>query len=128
MCGIAGVFFRDGRPVDRAALGRMAAALRHRGPDGEGIHVADGAPSVGLVSRRLAVIDVPGGSQPMTTEDGRYTLVYNGEIFNAEDLRRELSGRGHHFRTRCDTEVVLRGFAEWGPDVVDRLNGMWAVA
>ncbi|HUR85626.1 MAG TPA: asparagine synthase (glutamine-hydrolyzing) [Solirubrobacteraceae bacterium] len=128
MCGIAGMLHHDGRPVDRAALQRMGDAIAHRGPDGEGFHVDDGRPAVGLVSRRLAVIDIEGGAQPMTTDDGAFTIVYNGEVFNAGDLRRELEAAGHRFRTRCDTEVVLRGYETWGPGVVERLNGMWALA
>ncbi len=128
MCGIAGVLHPDGRPVDRPALQRMADSIAHRGPDGEGFFVEEGTPSVGLASRRLAVIDVEGGAQPMTFDDGAFTIVYNGEIFNAGELRRELEARGHRFRTRCDTEVVLRGYATWGPHVVHRLNGMWALA
>ena len=128
MCGVAGILHRDGRPIDRESQGRMARAIAHRGPDGEGIHVDDGCPSIGLAARRLAVIDVQHGSQPMSTEDGCFTIVYNGEIFNAVDLRRELEGLGHRFRSRCDTEVILRGYAQWGPEVVARLNGMWAFA
>jgi asparagine synthase (glutamine-hydrolysing) len=129
MCGIAGLYFGDGRPPDRQVLLRMAESLAHRGPDGEGTFADDsGAPSVGLASRRLAIIDVPGGTQPMSTEDGGYTLVYNGELFNAEEVRRTLETFGHRFRSYCDTEVVLRGYAQWGQDVVERLNGMWAFA
>ena len=81
MCGIAGILHRDGRPIDRELLLRMARAIAHRGPDGEGVHVDDGRPSIGLVARRLAVIDLEQGGQPMSTEDGRFTIVYNGEIF-----------------------------------------------
>jgi asparagine synthase (glutamine-hydrolysing) len=128
MCGIAGMFHRDGRPIDRESLVRMARAVAHRGPDSEGFYVDDGVPSVGLAARRLAVIDVDNGDQPMSTEDGRLTIVYNGEVFNADDLRRGLEGLGHRFRSRCDTEVVLRGYAQWGPEVVTHLNGMWAFA
>jgi asparagine synthase (glutamine-hydrolysing) len=129
MCGIAGLYFVDGRPLDREVLRRMAESMAHRGPDGEGIFTDDsGSPSVGLVSRRLAIIDIPGGGQPMSTEDGAHTLVYNGELFNAEEVRRRLESSGHRFRSRCDTEVVLRGYAEWGQEVVERLNGMWAFA
>jgi asparagine synthase (glutamine-hydrolysing) len=107
----------------------MASAIEHRGPDGEGFFVDDDArPSVGLANRRLAVIDVEDGDQPMFTEDGRHTVVYNGELFNASEVRRELQAAGHRFRTRCDTEVVLRGYAHWGEEVLDRLNGMWAFA
>lgn len=129
MCGIAGLLHADGRPLQRAALQRMGDSIAHRGPDGEGVYVdQQGRPSVGVVSRRLAVIDVEDGAQPMSIEDGAFTIVYNGEVFNAAELRRELESAGHRFRTRCDTEVALRGYATWGPDVVQRLNGMWALA
>ena len=107
----------------------MASAIEHRGPDGEGFFTDDsGLGSVGLANRRLAVIDIAGGVQPMSTEDGACTVVYNGEIFNAAEVRGALESAGHRFRTRCDTEVVLRGYREWGPAVLDRLNGMWAFA
>src|SRR3954466_11459839 len=126
MCGIAGMYFGDGRPIDRAALGRMGDAIAHRGPDGEGFYVQTGAPSVGVVSRRLAVIDLKAGDQPMSIADGAFTIVYNGELFNAGELRRELEAAGQRFRTRCDTEVVVRGYAQWGRLVLDRMLGMWA--
>lgn len=106
----------------------MGDAIVHRGPDGEGFHVETGLPTVGLVSRRLAVIDVAHGAQPMSIAGGDYTIVYNGEVFNADELRRELEGAGERFITRCDTEVVVRGYAAWGADVLQRLNGMWAFA
>jgi asparagine synthase (glutamine-hydrolysing) len=128
MCGIAGIFHRDGRPVDRDGLLRMARAIAHRGPDGEGIYVDNGPPSAGLVARRLAIIDVAHGVQPMSTEDGTFTIVYNGELYNAAEVRRDLEAHGHRFRSRCDTEVVLRGYAQWGAGVLSRLNGMWAFA
>lgn len=128
MCGIAGIFRADGAPVEQPTLKRMGDAIAHRGPDGEGFYVEDGAPSVGLLNRRLAVIDVAEGTQPITVGDGAYTIVYNGELFNTAELRRELEGAGHRFRTHCDTEVVVRGYAEWGQDVLERLNGMWAFA
>lgn len=128
MCGIAGVINLDGRPIAPSLLGRMGASIAHRGPDAHGTFFDDGAPAVGLLNRRLAVIDVEGGVQPMSTEDGRHTLVYNGEIYNSAEIRDELTSRGHAFRSRCDTEVVLRGYVEWGPAVLDRLNGMWAIA
>jgi asparagine synthase (glutamine-hydrolysing) len=83
---------------------------------------------MGLAARRLAIIDMQNGGQPMSTEDGCFTVAYNGEIFNAGDVRRRLEGLGHRFRSRCDTEAVLRGYAQWGPDVVTYLNGMWAFA
>jgi asparagine synthase (glutamine-hydrolysing) len=128
MCGIAGILQRDRGTVDRPTLHRMATAIAHRGPDGEGSYFDDGTPSVALANRRLAIIDIPGGLQPMSTEGGEFTIVYNGEVFNAEEVRTTLEGAGHGFRSRCDTEVVLRGYAQWGTGVLERLNGMWAFA
>jgi asparagine synthase (glutamine-hydrolysing) len=127
MCGIAGIYSAGRGAADREALKRMADSIAHRGPDAEGYFVRKGSPSVGLANRRLAVIDVEGGDQPLSIESGQ-TIVYNGEIYNAHEVRRELEGRGHRFRTRCDTEVVVRGYAEWDTGVLDRLNGMWAFA
>src|SRR5690242_3819908 len=106
MCGIAGILHRDGWPIDRESLGRMTRAIVHRGPDSEGVYVEDGRPSIGMAARRLAIIDVKNGGQPMSTEDGRYTIVYNGEIFNASEIRHQLEAYGHRFRSRCDTEVI----------------------
>src|SRR3954453_12091428 len=120
------MYFGDGRPIDRRALERMGEAMVHRGPDSDGLHAETGTPAVGLVSRRLAVIDIEGGDQPMSVADGAFTIVYNGELFNARELRAELKAAGHRFRTRCDTEIVVRGYAQWGPSVLDRLLGMWA--
>src|SRR4051794_34268335 len=120
------MYFGDGRPIDRQALERMGEAMVHRGPDSDGLHAETGTPSLGLVSRRLAVIDVEGGDQPMTIADGAFTIVYNGELFNARELRSELEAAGHRFRTRCDTEIVVRGYAQWGRAVLDRMLGMWA--
>ncbi|MDA8067653.1 MAG: asparagine synthase (glutamine-hydrolyzing) [Actinomycetota bacterium] len=128
MCGIGGIYSPEGRPIQQDVLKRMGDSIAHRGPDGEGFFLEAGLPSVGFVNRRLAVIDVDGGRQPMTVEDGAYTVVYNGELYNTEPLRRELEAHGHRFRTRCDTEVVVRGYAQWGPSVVDHLDGMWAFA
>jgi asparagine synthase (glutamine-hydrolysing) len=127
MCGIAGIYSAGRGRVDRQALERMADSIAHRGPDAEGYFVRKGSPSVGLASRRLAVIDIEGGDQPLSIETGQ-TIVYNGEIYNAHEVRRELESRGHRFQTRCDTEVVIRGYAEWDAGVLDRLNGMWAFA
>lgn len=126
MCGICGIV-HDGRSAepDREALARMNAALAHRGPDDAGEWIAPGA---ALAMRRLGVIDLPCGAQPMTTEDGRWTLVFNGELYNFAQLRRELEALGHAFRTQSDTEVVLRAFAQWGAEAVHRFNGMFAIA
>jgi asparagine synthase (glutamine-hydrolysing) len=128
MCGIAGIHSADGASIDRRALALMADSIAHRGPDAEGFYVDEGRPSVGLASRRLAVIDIGGGDQPLSIESGAFTIIYNGEIFNASELRHELEGRGHRFTTHSDTEVVVRGYVEWGTEVLDRLNGMWGFA
>jgi asparagine synthase (glutamine-hydrolysing) len=113
------------RAVDRGRLEEMGARLRHRGPDGEGLHV-DGA--VGLVHRRLAIIDLEGGAQPMCDPEGRVWLSYNGEVYNYLELREELEQLGHQFRSASDTEVVLAAYLEWGLDFPKRLNGMFALA
>ncbi|MHC4887801.1 MAG: asparagine synthase (glutamine-hydrolyzing), partial [Planctomycetota bacterium] len=126
MCGICGWLYHDRtRPVAEDLLHRAAKAMIHRGPDSEGLWAGVGA---GLAMRRLAIIDVESGQQPMTSPDGRIVLVYNGEIYNHNELRRELEGRGHHFETRCDTEVVLHSYLEWGADCLTRFNGMWGLA
>src|SRR5215831_14452954 len=103
MCGIAGVIYTDERPVDLALLKAMGARITHRGPDAEGIWMA---PGVGLVHRRLSIIDLSSGDQPLGNEDGAIRVVFNGEIYNYRDLRAWLLGRGHRFRTNSDTEVL----------------------
>lgn len=126
MCGIVGIVHLNGDAAEHAALQRMTDAVRHRGPDGEGQYV-DG--SVGLGHRRLAIIDLsPAGRQPMATEDGRYVLIYNGEIYNFRELRVELEAQGWHFHSRSDSEVLLKAYAHWGADCLTRLNGMFAFA
>ncbi|MDR7477405.1 MAG: asparagine synthetase B, partial [Armatimonadota bacterium] len=126
MCGICGVVDLDlERPVDAGVLQRMNRALRHRGPDEEGYREA---PHVALAMCRLRVIDPAGGSQPMGNEDGSVWLVYNGEVYNFRELRHELEARGHRFRTRSDTEVVVHGYEAFGVEVVTRLRGMFAFA
>jgi asparagine synthase (glutamine-hydrolysing) len=126
VCGIAGVLERSGRRVERELLQRMGDVIAHRGPDGEGQH-ADGP--VGLVNRRLAIIDpTPAGAMPMASNDGRYWITYNGEVYNFAELREELAGAGHRFRSHTDTEVVLNAYAAWGPEAVERFNGMFAFA
>ena len=122
MCGICGF----AGPGDVAALTAMNRALARRGPDGEGTY-ADAAAGVWLAHRRLAIIDLEGGRQPMATPDGALVVTYNGEIYNHETLRRELVSRGHRFVSdHSDTEVLLHGWREWGEDLPARLNGMWA--
>lgn len=126
MCGIAGYFNADGEPVSAVVLRRMTDAIAHRGPDGEGFYTNG---FVALGHRRLAIIDLsPLGHQPMTTPDGRYVMTYNGEVYNFQELRLELEAKGHAFRSRTDSEVVLHAYAEWGADCVKRFNGMFAFA
>ena len=126
MCGIAGIFdLRGRRPIDEALLVAMRDSVRHRGPDGEGVHLE---PGVGLGHRRLSIIDVAGGRQPLYNEDNSVVVVYNGEIYNYRELVDELRGRGHVFRTHCDTEVVVHAWEEWGEESVERFNGMFAYA
>src|SRR5574341_1251252 len=121
MCGIAG-FLGEG---DRAILERMLAALAHRGPDDAGTWVA---PGVGLGNRRLAIIDLAGGHQPMTNEDQTLQVVFNGEIYNFRELRSDLAQRGHRFQTRSDTEVILHAYEQYGEACVGHLRGMFAFA
>jgi asparagine synthase (glutamine-hydrolysing) len=126
MCGIAGFFdSREGAPVDGALLRCMTDSLLHRGPDASGFFEA---PGVGLGHRRLSIIDLSGGQQPLFNEDGSVVVVYNGEIYNFQALTRELEALGHRFSTRSDTEVIVHGWEEWGPAVVERFRGMFAFA
>ena len=125
MCGIAGLWRPDSAPVDSDALRRMARALRHRGPDDEGYFEA---PGIGLGHRRLSIIDVAGGQQPMCNEDGSIWVSFNGEIFNYVELRADLEKRGHVFKTRSDTETLVHLYEEKGLDFVDSLNGQFAIA
>ena len=125
MCGIAGWYARGGRPVDAAAMRAMCATIVHRGPDDEGV-LAEG--DFGFGMRRLAIVDIAGGHQPMESDDRRFVLTFNGEIFNHPALRRELESLGHTFRTNADTESVLRAFVTWGAGAWARLEGMFAAA
>ncbi|MGE3313509.1 MAG: asparagine synthase (glutamine-hydrolyzing) [Planctomycetaceae bacterium] len=126
MCGIAGFLNLDGEPASAELLSRMTAAVAHRGPDGSGLHVEANA---ALGHRRLAILDLSdAGRQPMSTDDGRFVISYNGEVYNFRELRRELESCGHSFRSQTDTEVVLRAYVEWGEACLNRLNGMFAFA
>lgn len=126
MCGIAGKVNADGQPVEDALLGRMCAAIAHRGPDDEGHWTGEGG--VGLAMRRLQVIDLEGGAQPMSNEDGSLWIVFNGEIYNYGELRSELEAKGHQFRSQSDTESILHLFEEEGDACFGRLRGMFALA
>ena len=126
MCGIAGKFnFNPDHPIDRDRLVAMTTAVAHRGPDADGFYVGDG---VGLGHRRLSIIDLSTGGQPLTNEDGTIWIVFNGEIYNFADTRRELEGLGHRFRTNTDTEVIVHAYEQWGDRAVDRFRGMFAFA
>jgi asparagine synthase (glutamine-hydrolysing) len=124
VCGICGIARRNGA-AERADLEAMAATLEHRGPDSDGFFV-DG--EVGLGARRLSIIDLDGGDQPIANEDGTVHVVQNGEIYNHAELRVELERAGHRFRTRCDTEVLVHAYEEWGETFARRLRGMFAIA
>jgi len=123
MCGIAGILDLKGRRIDPDAIARICARMVHRGPDGEGIYL-DG--EVALAHRRLSIIDLAGGAQPMSNETGTVWVTFNGEIYNFEELRRELQAAGHRFRTRCDTEVLVHSYERFGRDCVRRFRGMFA--
>ena len=125
MCGIAGRYnFRSGAPVQPEILESMCEQLRHRGPDGHGIHY-DG--SIGFAHSRLAVIDLTEAAhQPMVSHDGRYWITYNGEIYNFRELRKTLESSGHQFRSCSDTEVVLAMYREYGFKCLQHLRGMFA--
>ncbi len=126
MCGIAGIFHGETpKPVDPQRIERMCDALVHRGPDGSGVWTAQG---IGLGHRRLSIIDLEGSPQPMHSADGRAVIAFNGEIYNFQELRRELSGLGAQFRTDGDTEVILAAWQQWGVDCLSRLHGMFAFA
>ena len=128
MCGLVAIlaYQGDAPPVSQSELEGISYAMRARGPDGAGQWISkDGR--VGMAHRRLAIIDLgDGAAQPMVSEDGRYRIVYNGEIYNFRDLRRDLEAKGHVFTTQSDTEVLLRLYMDKGPDMVDRLRGMYA--
>ncbi len=126
MCGICGQFnFGDRAPVARRTVEAMTASLVHRGPDDEGSYVEG---PVGLGFRRLSIIDLAGGHQPMSDRDGAVWVVFNGEIYNFPELKSELESHGHVFQTRSDTEVIVHGYKQWGDDVFNHLNGMFGVA
>jgi len=127
MCGICGIFnYRDHQPVAAEAVSRMARSIAHRGPDDEGAHLSG---SLGLGFRRLSILDLsPAGHQPMSDSGGRVWVVFNGEIYNFRELRRELEACGAVFKSQCDTEVIVQGYLQWGDGLLARLNGMFGLA
>jgi asparagine synthase (glutamine-hydrolysing) len=126
MCGIAGLFnYVRLEPADRETIRRMARSIAHRGPDDEG-YLSQGPVSLGF--RRLSIIDLAGGHQPMSDAEETVWVIFNGEIYNFRELRAELEGEGHTFRTRSDTEVIVHGYKQWGTGVFERLNGMFGLA
>ena len=126
MCGICGQYnFVDGAPAHRRNIERMAHSIAHRGPDDEGYYLSG---ALGLGFRRLSIIDLAGGHQPMSDAEESVTVVFNGEIYNFPELKRELEAHGHVFRTRSDTEVIVHGYKQWGDDVLNHLNGMFGLA
>jgi asparagine synthase (glutamine-hydrolysing) len=126
MCGICGQFnFEHGAPVVPHDVEKMAGTIVHRGPDDDGYYFSG---PVGLGFRRLSIIDLAGGHQPMSDAEETVWVIFNGEIYNFHELRQELESRGHRFRTKSDTEVIVHGYKQWGTDVFDRLNGMFGIA
>jgi asparagine synthase (glutamine-hydrolysing) len=126
MCGICGQYhFQTGQPADQATVRTMARSIAHRGPDDEGFYFSGG---LGLGFRRLSIIDLSGGHQPMSDADETVWVAFNGEIYNFPELRAQLEALGHVFRTRSDTEVIVHGYKQWGIDVLGRLNGMFGLA
>jgi len=146
VCGLAGWFQLDGAPVDPAVLRAMGDVIRHRGPDEEGFFLSrpeapagwpagvplhckgPGAGELGLAHRRLSIIDLKSGQQPLCNEDGSVWIAYNGEVYNFAALKAELEAKGHRFRTNSDTETIVHGYEEWGEGVAERLRGMFAFA
>src|SRR5204863_3015560 len=124
MCGICGIVSERSQPAWPEAIDRMTAVLRHRGPDDEGRYIDAG---VALGHRRLTIIDLTSaGHQPMTNEDGRLWLTYNGEIYNHRDVRSDLIARGHRYHSETDSETILHAYEEWGERAVERFRGMFA--
>src|SRR6266404_4056264 len=125
MCGICGIVNRDGAEVSPELLSRLTTRLLHRGPDEGGEWIDN---SAGLAMRRLAIIDLAGGQQPMFNEDGSIAIVFNGEIYNYHELRDLLQKSGHRFSTQSDTEAIVHLYEQFGPEGLARLNGMFAIA
>ena len=131
MCGILGWALGAANRQDGETLARITNLMAHRGPDGAGYwlsETADGRFQIGLGHRRLSIIDIGGGRQPMSSEDGQFTITFNGEIYNYIELRQELLALGHRFRTTSDTEVLIEAYRAWNLDAIGRFRGMFAFA
>ncbi|HBW46876.1 TPA: asparagine synthetase B, partial [bacterium] len=124
MCGIAGILYRDGKVPDKELIRRMCDTMAHRGPDGEGNIALAGC---GFGHRRLSIIDLECGAQPMSNEDESVWITFNGEIYNFPELKLELEALGHKFRTRSDTETIVHLYEEKGAELLNRLRGMFAL-
>jgi asparagine synthase (glutamine-hydrolysing) len=126
MCGICGIASpASAEPIDRSLLETMCRTIIHRGPDDEGSYATQ---TVALGVRRLSIIDLEGGHQPLANEDGTIWVAHNGEVYNFPELREELISRGHQFSTRTDTETIIHSYEEWGEEFVQRLRGMFVFA
>src|SRR5690349_1663821 len=126
MCGICGQFnFLRREPIDPDTIRRMTQTITHRGPDDEGYFLAG---PLGFGFRRLSIIDLAGGHQPMSDREESVWVIFNGEIYNFPELKRELESYGHVFRTKSDTEVIVHGYKQWGDEVLNHLNGMFGLA
>jgi asparagine synthase (glutamine-hydrolysing) len=126
MCGFAGILHFDrNRIVNKTTLQKMTNVLSHRGPDGEGFYIDK---NIGLGHKRLSIIDLSTGDQPMISKDKNIVIIYNGEVYNYIELKKELEALGHIFDTTSDTEVILKAYEEWGFDCQKKFNGMWAFA
>ena len=126
MCGITGIIYKDkNRTVDPDILQRANNTLIHRGPDDAGYYIYN---NVGIAMRRLSIIDMVGGHQPIANEDNSVQIIYNGELYNYNDLRTQLLQKGHHFKTKSDTESILHAYEEFGIELFPHLNGMYAFA
>ena len=126
MCGIAGIINFITEPVFETSIKKMTDSIAHRGPDGEGMFVDE---NIGFGHRRLAILDLSvAGKQPMFSDDARYVITYNGEVYNFKTIRGELAGLGHQFRSNTDSEVILKSYIEWGEKCVHKFNGMFAFA
>src|SRR5512139_4103963 len=126
MCGISGWYLKSGNSMHKAHLVAMSETLAHRGPDDQGYYF-DEKRGIGLAHNRLSIIDLSkAGHQPMISEDGKTILVYNGELYNFQELRKELEALGHKFISKTDSEVILHSFMQWGKACLDRFSGMFA--